>query len=298
MKQDANTKMEEVCMLDIAIIGAGPAGLSAAITGVIRNKKVKVFGNPPSTSYIYKAERVDNYLGMPGVTGQEMMEKFTSHAKDVGVEIETKKVIEIFPMGNYYTLNVENEFIEARTVILANGLTKTAVLEGEEAFLGRGVSYCATCDGPLYRGKEVVVIGDSAHAEEDANYLAEVCEQVYYIPLYKDIKHLDSRIQVVNSRPKRIVGEQVVQELELREGSLNINGVFIIKENIPTTKLLNGLELDNKSIRVNAMMETNLPGVYAAGDCTGKPFQVAKAVGQGSVAVLQAVSYLNGLLEK
>ena len=298
MKQDANTKMEEVCMLDIAIIGAGPAGLSAAITGVIRNKKVKVFGNPPSTSYIYKAERVDNYLGMPGVTGQEMMEKFTSHAKDVGVEIETKKVIEIFPMGNYYTLNVENEFIEARTVILANGLTKTAVLEGEEAFLGRGVSYCATCDGPLYRGKEVVVIGDSAHAEEDANYLAEVCEQVYYIPLYKDIKHLDSRIQVVNSRPKRIVGEQVVQELELREGSLNVNGVFIIKENIPTTKLLNGLELDNKSIRVNAMMETNLPGVYAAGDCTGKPFQVAKAVGQGSVAVLQAVSYLNGLLEK
>ena len=285
-------------MLDIAIIGAGPAGLSAAITGVIRNKKVKVFGNPPSTSYIYKAERVDNYLGMPGVTGQEMMDKFTSHAKDVGVEIETKKVIEIFPMGNYYTLNVENEFIEARTVILANGLTKTAVLEGEEAFLGRGVSYCATCDGPLYRGKEVVVIGDSAHAEEDANYLAEVCEQVYYIPLYKDIKHLDSRIQVVNSRPKRIVGEQVVQELELREGSLNVNGVFIIKENIPTTKLLNGLELDNKSIRVNAMMETNLPGVYAAGDCTGKPFQVAKAVGQGSVAVLQAVSYLNGLLEK
>ena len=194
-------------MIDIAIIGAGPAGLSAAITGVIRNKKVKVFGNPPSTSYIYKAERVDNYLGMPGVTGQEMMEQFTSHAKDLGVEIETKKVIEIFPMGNYYTLNVENEFIEARTVILANGLTKTAVLEGEEVFLGRGVSYCATCDGPLYRGKEVVVIGDSAHAEEDANYLAEVCEQVYYIPLYKDIKHLNSRIQVVNSRPKRIVGE-------------------------------------------------------------------------------------------
>ena len=90
----------------------------------------------------------------------------------------------------------------------------------------------------------------------------------------------------------------MVKELELREGSLAVNGIFIIKENIPTTKLLSGLELDNKSIRVNGMMETNLPGVYAAGDCTGKPFQVAKAVGQGSVAVLQAVSYLNGLLEK
>ena len=282
-------------MLDIAIIGAGPAGLSAAITGVIRNKKVKVFGNQPSTSYIYKAERVDNYIGMLGVSGKEMMETFTSHAKDLGVEIENKKVIEIFQMGNYYTLNVENEFIEAKTVILANGLTKTAVLEGENEFLGRGVSYCATCDGPLYRGKAVVVIGDSIHAEEDANYLAEVCEQVYYIPLYKEISHLDGRIEVLKARPKRIFGEQVVKGLDLAEGSLDVSGVFIIKDNIPTTKLLSGLELDNKSIRVNRMMETNLPGVYAAGDCTGKPFQVAKAVGEGSTAVLQAVSYLNTL---
>lgn len=282
-------------MLDIAIIGAGPAGLSAAITGVIRNKKIRVFGNPPSTSYIYKAERVDNYIGMPGVTGKEMMEKFTSHAKDLGVEIETKKVIEIFPMGDYYTLNVENEFIEARTIILANGLTKTAVLEGENEFLGRGVSYCATCDGPLYRGKSVVVVGDSSHAEEDANYLAEVCDQVYYVPLYKEINHLKEGIEVIKSRPKRIFGEQVVKGIDLTEGSLDVSGVFIIKENIPTTKLLSGLELDNKSIRVNRMMETNLPGVYAAGDCTGKPFQVAKAVGEGNTAVLQAVSYLNAL---
>ncbi len=282
-------------MLDIAIIGAGPAGLSAAITGVIRNKKVKVFGNPPSTSYIYKAERVDNYIGMPGVSGKEMMEIFIGHAKELGVEIENKKVIEVFPMGNYYTLNVENEFIEAKTIILANGLTKTAVLEGENEFLGRGVSYCATCDGPLYRGKSVVVVGDSTHAEEDANYLAEVCDQVYYIPLYKEISHLAEGIEVIKSRPKRIFGEQVVKGLDLIEGSLDVSGVFIIKESIPTTKLLNGLELDNKSIRVNRMMETNLPGVYAAGDCTGKPFQVAKAVGEGSTAVLQAVSYLNAL---
>lgn len=282
-------------MLDIAIIGAGPAGLSAAITGVIRNKKVKVFGNPPSTSYIYKAERVDNYIGMPGVSGKEMMEIFIGHAKELGVEIENKKVIEIFPMGNYYTLNVENEFIEAKTIILANGLTKTAVLEGENEFLGRGVSYCATCDGPLYRGKSVVVVGDSTHAEEDANYLAEVCDQVYYIPLYKEISHLAEGIEVIKSRPKRILGEQVVKGLDLIDGSLDVSGVFIIKESIPTTKLLSGLELDNKSIRVNRMMETNLPGVYAAGDCTGKPFQVAKAVGEGSTAVLQAVSYLNAL---
>lgn len=282
-------------MLDIAIIGAGPAGLSAAITGVIRNKKVKVFGNPLTTSYIYKAERVDNYLGMLGITGKQMMEQFTDHAKELGVEIQVAKVIEIFPMGTSYMLNVENEFVETKTVILANGISKASVLEGENEFLGKGVSYCATCDGPLYRGKVVVVIGDSKQAEEDANYLAEICEKVYYVPQYKEIEHLDERIEVMRGKPKKVIGEQVVSGLELAESSIDVSGVFIIKESIPTTKLLAGLEMNKSSIMVNRMMETNLPGVYAAGDCTGKPFQVAKAVGEGNIAVLQAVAYLNEL---
>lgn len=280
-------------MLDIAIIGAGPAGLSAAITGVIRNKKVKVFGNPPSTSYIYKAERVDNYLGMPGISGKEMMEKFITHANDIGVVIENKKVIEIFPMGEYYTLNVENEFIEAKTIILANGVAKTSSFEGEDKFLGKGVSYCATCDGPLYRGKAVAVIGDGAHAEEDANYLSEVTDKVYYIPLYKELKNLNSNIEVVSSRPRKIVGENFVTGIELVEGAVDVSGVFIIKESIPTTKLLAGLEIEEKAISVNRKMETNFKGVYAAGDCTGKPHQLAKAVGEGNMAVLQAVNYLS-----
>lgn len=285
-------------MLDIAIIGAGPAGLSAAISGVIRNKKVKVFGNPPSTSFIYKAERVDNYLGMLGTSGEEMMERFVSHAKELGVEIQESKVIEIFPMGDYYMLNVENEFVEARTVILANGLSKGKVLEGENEFLGRGVSYCATCDGPLYREKQVLVIGDSVHAEEDANYLSEICDKVYYVPLYKEIEHLNENIEVLYTKPKRIFGEQIVGGIELEDGVQEVSGVFIIKESIPTTRLLQGLELEDKAIKVNRFMETNLAGVYAAGDCTGKPYQVAKAVGEGNVAVLQAVSYLNALNKK
>lgn len=285
-------------MLDIAIIGAGPAGLSAAISGVIRNKKVKVFGNPPSTSFIYKAESVDNYIGMMGVTGSQMMEQFTTHAKELGVEIVTAKVIEIFAMGEYYTLNVENEFIEAKTVILANGLSKASALEGEEEFLGRGVSYCATCDGPLYRDKEVLVIGDSAHAEEDANYLAEICAKVYYVPLYREIEYLNDKVEIVRSKPRKIYGEQVVGGIELATCNYDVNGIFIIKESIPTTRLLQGIELEGKAIKVNRYMETNLPGVFAAGDCTGKPYQVAKAVGEGNVAVLQAVSYLNTLDKK
>lgn len=280
-------------MLDMAIIGAGPAGLSAAINGSIRNKKVKVFGNSPNTSYIYKAERVDNYIGMVGISGKQMVEEFVNHAKEMNVEIKEGRVLEIFPMGDYYVLNVENEFIEAKTVILANGLGKAKALPGENEFLGKGVSYCATCDGPLYRGKNVALIGESEIAEEDVHYLSEVCEKVYYIPLYESELMDIPNVEVIQDKPKKIFGENIVSGLELKEGTISVDGVFIIKENIPTTQLLKGLEMENQSIKVNRMMETSMAGVYAAGDCTGRPYQVAKAVGEGSVAALQAVSYLH-----
>ena len=285
-------------MLDIAIIGSGPAGLSAAINGVIRNKKVKIFGNDISTSYLYKAERVDNYLGMFGATGRQMMESFYSHAKEMNVEIENKKVLEIFPMGDFYMLNVENEFIEAKTVILANGITKANTLPGEEILLGRGVSYCATCDGPLYRDKIVALIGDSKHAEEDVNYLSEICEKVYYIPLYKDFGTFGENVAILADRPKSISGENFVEKLILKDSELEVSGVFLIKESIPTTQLLKGLEFEDKAIKVNRFMETNMPGIYAAGDCTGRPYQAAKAVGQGTTAALQAVSYLHAQEKK
>ncbi|MGL4363125.1 MAG: NAD(P)/FAD-dependent oxidoreductase [Cellulosilyticaceae bacterium] len=282
-------------MLEIAIIGSGPAGLSAAINAKIRNKDVKIFGNDYSTSYIYKAERIDNYIGMHGVTGKEMMKKFVEHALEMGVTIENKKVLEIFPMGDYYTLNVENEFIEARTVILANGITKAKLLPGEEVFLGRGVSYCATCDGQLYRDKKVAVIGDTVHSEEDVQYLSEICEKVYYIPMYAKIGELGSNVEVIKEKPVSILGEGIVSKLKLENKTLDVSGVFIIKESIPTGQLLKGLEFENNAIKVNQYMETNMKGVYAAGDCTGKPFQVAKAGGQGTTAALQAVTYLHEL---
>lgn len=282
-------------MLDIAIIGAGPAGLSAAINGVIRNKKVKVFGKNPNTSYLYKAEKVDNYLGMQDISGPEMVGQFVKHATDMGVEIVEGRVLEVFSMGEHYVLNVENEFIEAKTVIIANGLGKAKTIPGEQEFLGKGVSYCATCDGPLYRGKTVVLIGETDEAEEDANYLQEVCEKTYYIPLYKDIKNVSDKVEIIRAKPKSIMGEKIVTGLSLDNGDIEADGVFIIKETIPSKQLLKGLDIDNNSIKVNNQMETNMPGIYAAGDCTGRPYQVSKAVGEGVVAALQASSYLHKL---
>lgn len=285
-------------MLDIAIIGAGPAGLSAAINGVIRNKKVKVFGRNPNTSYLYKAEKVDNYLGMHAITGPEMIEQYVKHAKDMGVEIVEGRVLEIFSMGDHYVLNVENEFIEAKTVIIANGLGKAKTMPGEKEFLGKGVSYCATCDAPLYRGKTVVLIGETEEAEEDANYLQEICEKTYYIPLYKEIRHVNEGVEIIRSKPKKIMGEKLVTGLALTDGDIEADGVFIAKETIPSTQLLSGLETENNAIKVNRNMETNFPGVYAAGDCTGRPYQVSKAVGEGVVAALQASSYLHQIEKK
>ncbi len=282
-------------MLDIAIVGAGPAGLSAAINGMIRNKKIKVIGKDPSTSYLYKAEQVDNYLGMHDLSGPQMVDQFVKHAKEMGVEIVDGRVLEIFPMGDYYALNVDNEFIEAKTIIIANGLGKSKTMPGEEEFLGKGVSYCATCDAMLYRDKHVVLIGETDEAEEDANYLEEICEKIYYVPLYDDIKHVNERVEIIKSKPKKIFGEQFVKGLTLEGRDLEVEGVFIAKETTPITQLLGGIELDNNSIKVSRHMETNLPGVYAAGDCTGRPYQVSKAVGEGVVAALEAVSYLHKL---
>lgn len=282
-------------MYDIIIIGAGPAGLSAAINAKIRNKKAKVIGRNPDTSYLYKAEKVDNYLGIHDVTGPEIVDQFVRHALDMGVEIEEGRVLEIFPMGDYYALNVDNNFIETKTVIIANGLSKGKAMPGEAEFLGKGVSYCATCDGMLYRGKTVAIIGETEEAEEDVNYLQEVCEKVYYVPLYEEIKHINEGVEVIWSKPKKILGEEVVTGLTLADQDIDVQGVFIAKETTPITQILKGLELDKNSIKVSRYMETNFPGVYAAGDCTGRPYQVSKAVGEGVVAALESVSYLHKL---
>ena len=282
-------------MLDIAIVGAGPAGLSAAINGVIRNKKVKVIGKDPKTSYLYKAEKVDNYLGLPDVTGPEMIDQFVKHAIDMGVEIEEGRVLEIFPMGDYYALNVDNNFIEAKTVIIATGLGKSKTMPGEKEYLGKGVSYCATCDGMLYRDKTVVVIGETAEAEEDVNYLEEVTGKVYYVPLYKELQHVNENVEIIRSKPKQILGETVVTGLTLDDRDIEAQGIFIAKETTPIAQILGGLELENNAIKVGRFMETNMPGVFAAGDCTGRPYQVSNAVGEGVIAALEAVSYLHKL---
>ena len=196
-------------------------------------------------------------------------------------------------MGDRYMINADNEFIEAKTLILALGLSKSRSIPGEAEYLGKGVSYCATCDGMLYRGKKVAVVGENEEGEAEANFLAEVAE-VTYIPLYQPVLHLKENVTVVQGKPKAVLGENGrVTALELDGEPLACDGIFFAKNTTPPESLLFGLQTDGKSIAVNRSMETNLPGVYAAGDCTGAPYQIAKAVGEGLVAALSAAAEID-----
>ena len=279
-------------MLDIAIIGSGPAGLSAAINAAQRNKTVAVFGRGIETSMLYKAEKVDNYIGMPAVTGKAMLEEFYNHAKTKGVEIKKSKVYQIFKTGDHYTLNADNNFVEAKKIIIASGIEKGKPIEGEKELLGRGVSYCATCDGMLYRGREVAFIADSKAAEEDLKFLWEICKKVYFIPLYKYDGDLPENVEIIKEKPVKIYGDEFVEGVKCSDRDIKCDGVFIIKESMPVSALIDGIETENGAIKVDRQMETSIKGVFAAGDCTGAPYQISKAVGEGLVAALSAVKEL------
>jgi thioredoxin reductase (NADPH) len=284
-------------IFDIAIIGGGPAGLSAALTGRIRNKSVVVFEHMDFSKKLQKAHLVDNYLGMPEVTGQEIMEKFVAHTMTHKPRIIKEKVVTIFPGDQMFTLLTPGNTYEARTVIITTGVVATGLFKGEKEFLGKGVSYCATCDGMMYRGKDVAVISYGKEGEQEAEYLKELCRTVYYLPQYKEAPTMRSDINLIQGRPQSIIGGAVVENLVTAKEKLAVQGVFIIRDSDPVENVLPGLELDGEVIKVNRDMSTNIPGVFAAGDCTGKPWQISKATGDGLVAVFSAITYL-GKMDK
>ncbi|HBY21336.1 MAG: thioredoxin reductase [Clostridiales bacterium GWE2_32_10] len=279
-------------MLDIAIIGNGPAGLSAGINAKIRNKNVEVFGNNISTSYLYKAERVDNYLGFNKITGEKLLDKFIKHAKKMKLKIHEGKVIEIYNMGEYFTINFNNKFVDTKAIIIATGLTKSKLYNGEETYLGKGVSYCATCDGNLYKGKKILVVGESTDSDEEVHFLSELAKKVYYLT-NKEQNIESDNVEYIKARVEEICGNDIVKSVILSTGEIEVDGIFILRESTPVSKLIAGLEIENNMIKVTRQMEANIPGVFAAGDCTGKPFQISKAVGEGLVAALSAASYLD-----
>lgn len=278
---------------DIIVVGNGPAGLSAAVQARARGKKVLVVGGAPSDIQLSKAELVRNYLGMPDCSGAEMMERFREHAQQMGAELRTGRVLGVMPLGNSFLVSIGSEVEEAGAVILATGVSYGAKIPGEEGFLGRGVSYCATCDGMFYRNKEVVVVGKSAQAPEEANYLQEIGCRVTYVANGPRPAELREDISYHKAARLEVVGEQTVTALKAGGEEIPCAGIFLLRSAASPVDLVPGLAADGPYVQVDRNMATSIPGLFAAGDCVGQPLQISKAVGEGMMAGHRASEFVD-----
>ena len=281
-------------MYDIAVIGGGPAGLSAAVNARARNKSVLVVTNDYRESPLYKAEWVDNYLGMPGRTGPELLEAYHSHAEAMGTVFRAGRALNIMPMEGTNYIGIGSDMEEARAVILATGVSRGRKYPGEAEFLGRGVSYCATCDGMLYRNRPVAVVGLAPDAPEEANFLHGLgCRVTYVSP--RPPAGLDPDIPYVKAARMEITGSSAVSALQADGREIPCDGVFLLRHAVAPTDLLPGLTLEGGYVAVDRDMRTSLPGIFACGDCTGEPLQLSKAAGEGLIAGQKAAEYVDAL---
>ena len=279
---------------DLLIIGGGPAGLSAAVNARARNKSVLVVTNDYRESPLYKAEWVDNYLGMPGRTGPELLEAYHSHAEAMGTVFRAGRALNIMPMEGTNYIGIGSDMEEARAVILATGVSRGRKYPGEAEFLGRGVSYCATCDGMLYRNRPVAVVGLAPDAPEEANFLHGLgCRVTYVSP--RPPAGLDPAIPYVKAARMEITGGSAVAALQADGREIPCDGVFLLRHAVAPTDLLPCLTLEGGYVAVDRDMQTNLPGIFACGDCTGEPLQLSKAAGEGLVAGQKAAEYVDAL---
>lgn len=270
--------------MDIAIVGNGPAGWSCAMTARMRGLSTVVIAPTGAGGWLSGAERIDNYPGLPQVSGKELLERFRQQALALGAEEKSALVRQIMPNGERFLLLAENDVLEAKAVVLCMGAARPVLLPGEEELLGSGVSYCATCDGFLYKGKTIAVLCTSERFEREIEYLADLAKKVYLIPLYKNVAVRKENIEKIVRMPTGIAGGLRAQKLLFKEEELPVDGIFMLKESVSPAVLVGGLEMENGHVKVNRDMSTNLKGCFAAGDCTGRPYQYAKAAGEGNVA--------------
>ncbi|MCD8115696.1 MAG: NAD(P)/FAD-dependent oxidoreductase [Oscillospiraceae bacterium] len=265
---------------DIFILGGGPAGLSAALTARARGRRVMVLTNDPAASPLAKAGRIDNYPGLTGVSGLALLEAMVRGVKEQGIELVLGRATGVMTSGGRFYITAEQDFYEAKSLILATGAQQgTKPVPGEAELLGKGASYCATCDGMLYRGRDVAVLDMGGPGREAADFLQSLGCRVEYF----DKKRAKSYAISGDDKVEAVVADGV---------SYPVAGVFVMRATMAAETLLPGLALEEGHIRVDKTMAASVTGVFAAGDCAGRPYQVARAVGQGNMAALSADKYL------
>ncbi len=277
-------------MYDVLIVGGSCAGLSAAMTARKRNLSVLVLY--AGDGAMGKITRMDNYPGLPGASGAELLRIFRQQAAALGAELKKQLVQRVLHMGEGFSVLAQNDLYEARSVILALGTSRVNPLPGEEELLGQGVSYCATCDGMFYRGRHMLVIAGGIEAVEEANYLSELGRVSYFIEKPHDTAGLSPNIRLMQGKPRSI--ERADQGLKLNTDgeSCEGDGIFVLRPAVAMTQLMPELSTEKGSIVADENLMTSVPGVFAAGDILGAPLQAPKAVGEGNVAALAAASWL------
>ncbi|MFQ6136998.1 MAG: thioredoxin-disulfide reductase [Candidatus Hydrothermarchaeales archaeon] len=301
---------------DLIIIGAGPAGLTAGIYGIRAELKTLVIESKLPGGQIATAGEVENYPGFPeGIMGMELAENMRLHAENAGVEIRSLEEVQRIERGNGFTIHTPNAQYKAKAVIIATGLEHRKLgIPGEKEFAGKGVSYCFTCDGPLYRGRKVVVVGAGTGAVQGALYLDDLAKEVTIITKSEKVRTAEaimksrlenSDVKVMSkTKPEEIVGGQFAEGIKVldleknEEKTIEADGIFVEIGKKPNTAFLkdSGLKLEKGYVAVDEEQKTNIPGIFAAGDVTtNKVKQLGVAVAQGSVAALSAYDYIKRL---
>lgn len=301
-------------MYDVVIIGSGPAGLTAAVYGKRAELNMVVIEKElASGGQVLNTYEVDNYPGLPGINGYDLGMKFREHAEKLGAEFVTDEVLRIETSENGFTVVGEEKIYPTKTVIIATGAhhRKLSVI-GEEELAGMGVSYCATCDGAFFRNKVAAVVGGGDVAIEDAIFLARMCKKVYLIHRRNQLRGAKTlQTQLFNQENVEILWDTIVEEIEGGDQvesltiknskteetqKLAVDGVFIAVGINPQSKAFDNLvEMDHGYIRAGEDCETNIPGIFAAGDVRTKQLrQISTAVSDGANAITSVERYLTG----
>jgi thioredoxin reductase (NADPH) len=295
---------------DVIIVGAGPAGLTAGIYTARQGHSTLLLYSGKVGGRALEAHRIENYPGFPhGLTGAELMNLFIEQAKRFGVEFRPETVIGFADAGEYKIVSTRGGYHQGKTVIIAAGVQRKQLsVPGEMEFKGRGVSYCAICDGPFFRDKVVTVVGSGHEALQDALHLTNTASKVIAIPGKKGFSENYPELATLRTNPKvefiegqdiaEIRGDEFVTGVTLTPGGVDkvaTDGVFILLEHVSTSNILveAGIDADEGGcIIVDRNQQTNLPGFYAAGDCCCIGWQVVTAAGEGAKAALSAMKYV------